>query len=74
MIVFKYICFVVAMIATGLFINNVIVDLARIFTWQGALHTSDENKESKDDSASFASFRVIMILIMAFTWGVVFVL
>ena len=74
MIVLKYICFVVAMIATGMYINNIIVDLARIFTWQGTLHTDEENKESKDDSASYASFRFIMTLIMAFTWGVVFIL
>ena len=74
MVVFKYICFVLAVIATGLYINNLVVDLTRIFTWENTYHTGEEAEKSKEDSANFAGFRFILSIIMGLTWGVVFML
>lgn len=73
MVLFKYICFVLAIVATGLYINNIIVDLTRIFTWENTIHTGEDAEQSKEDSANFAGFRFILSIIMGLTWGVVFI-
>lgn len=74
MVVFKYICFVIAVIATCFYINNLVVDLSRITTWQNYYHTDEENKESQKDADRYASFRFILSIIMGLTWGVVVIL
>ncbi len=62
------------MIATGLYLNNILIDLARIFGWGSAFHTSEESKEAQDEAVTFANFRFVMSIIMGVTWGVVFIL
>ena len=74
MTAFKFICFVIAVIATCFYINNIIVDLSRITTWQDYYRTNEENKEYQNDADKYATFRFILSIIMGLTWGVVFIL
>ena len=61
------------MICTGLYINNFIADFTQIFTWRNTFAL--EGKDApKDESATFANMRFILSIIMAVTWGVVFIL
>ena len=73
MIILKYICFVIAVVCTGLYINNFIADFTQILTWRNtfAIEGKDANK---DESAEFATARFVLSIIMAITWGVVFIL
>ena len=61
------------MICTGLYVNNFIADFTQIFTWRNTF-ALDGKEPPKDESAAFASMRFILSIIMALTWGVVFIL
>lgn len=73
MLVLKYICFVIAVIATCLFISNLAVDITSMFSWRKT--EEDDTKENGNKiSDEYAIARFIMSLIMGLTWGVVAIL
>jgi hypothetical protein len=72
MLILKYICFVVALITTGLYLNNYIADITNVLTWRTSIGGEQQNPE--EQAAKFASMRFILSIIMALTWGVVFIL
>lgn len=73
MLILKYICFVVAVITTGLYLNNYVADFTNILTWRtsiGAPETENPNEQAE----KYAGMRFVLSIIMALTWGVVFIL
>jgi len=64
MIVLKYICAVIALLATLIFVSNIITNISSppIFTEDG-----------KDASNNYAALRLILAIIMSLTWPVLFI-
>ena len=73
MVVLKYICFVIAVVCSLLYLNNLIVDNNRVNAFR-EMFSSDNDSNFDQDSATFANFRFILSIIMGLTWGVVFIL
>lgn len=74
MFVLKYICFIIAVVATGLYVNNLIVDVTRALTWGKTVRFGSDEAEQgrKDEPDNYTMFRFVLSIIMALTWGVVF--
>ena len=74
MFVLKYICFIIAFVATGLYINNLVVDVTRALTWSKTVMfgSKDAEKGRQDEPDNYTMFRFVLSIIMAFAWGVVF--
>ena len=74
MFVVKYICFIIAFVTTGLYINNLIVDVTRTVTWSKTVRFGSTEAEEgrKEEPDNYAMFRFGLSIIMALTWGVVF--
>lgn len=63
MLVLKYICAVIALLSTLIFISNIITNLSTP-TWV----------DSKDDKTNnYAALRLILALIMSITWPILFI-
>lgn len=62
MLVLKYICAIIALLSTLIFISNIITNLST--PWSG-----DEN----DKTNNYAALRLILALIMSVTWPVLFI-
>lgn len=62
MLVLKYICAIIALLSTLIFISNIITNLST--PW-----SSDEN----DKTNNYAALRLILALIMSVTWPVLFI-
>lgn len=75
MIVLKYICFVIAVVATLLYVNNLIADFNRVNNFRGMFSGDEKEGENYEQVAeTFANLRFILSIIMGVTWGVVFIL
>jgi len=74
MFTLKYICFVIAFVATGLYLNNLVVDFTRAITWSKTVRFGSEDAEKgrKEEPDDYTMFRFVLSIIMALTWGVVF--
>ena len=73
MFVLKYICFIVAFVTTGLYLNNLVVDFTRAMTWGRTLSFNSNSEEGrKEEPDNYTMFRFVLSIIMALTWGVVF--
>lgn len=74
MFILKYICFVIAVVTTGLYINNLVVDFVRAMTWtKRVTFGSDEAEKGRtEEPDDYTMFRFVLSIIMALTWGVVF--
>ena len=65
--VVKYICFVIAIMSTLLFISDIIVDMS-----SGPFAPPDKNGTSS--AMKHAAIRLILSIIMSLTWPLVFLL
>lgn len=63
MLVLKYICFVIAIFSTLLFISNFATSLS---------DGSKFDEKGKENTYKFAAFRLILATIMSLTWPVIF--
>lgn len=74
MFVLKYICFIIAVVTTGLYINNLIVDFTRAMTWGKTVTFGSEEAEKgrQQEPDDYTMFRFALSIIMGITWGVVF--
>ena len=72
----KFICFVIAVITTSLYLNNIVVDFTRAMTWGKSFNMAPEEKENgrQAEPDAYALFRFVLSIIMGITWGVVFIL
>lgn len=73
MVVLKFICFVIAVVCTLLYINNLVADNIRVNNFR-EMFSSDNNGDFDKESEAFANMRFILSIIMGVTWGVVFIL
>lgn len=75
MVVFKFICFIIAFVATGLYINNLVVDITRALTWGRTVKfgSPESEKGRVDEADNYTMFRFVLSIIMALAWGVVFI-
>ena len=64
MLVLKYICAVIALLSTLIFICNIITTLAN----SQMIDTGQNNNVS-----NYATLRLILILIMSITWPILFI-
>lgn len=75
MIVLKYICFVIAVVCTLLYVNNILADFNRVNNFREMFSTDVKEGEDYEQVAeTFANMRFILSIIMGLTWGVVFIL
>lgn len=65
----KYIIFVIAIVSTLLFINSIISSLV-----SGPSVFFTDEKQQEDSIMKVAGIRFLLILIMGFTWPLVFLL
>lgn len=74
MFILKYICFIIAVVTTGLYINNLVVDIVRALTWSKTVKFgSDEAEQGRQQEPdNYTMFRFVLSIIMALTWGIVF--
>lgn len=68
MLILKYICAVIAIISTLLYINSVISDIVMPPSLKALELNISEEQVTKNSSA----FRFILSIIMGFTWPVLF--
>lgn len=68
MLILKYICAVIAIISTLLYINSMVSDIVMPPSLRALEFNSDEEQIIKNSSA----FRFILTIIMAITWPVLF--
>jgi len=62
MLVLKYICAVIALLSTLIFISNIITNLS-----------TPSFGTDKDNTNNYAALRLILALIMSLTWPVLFI-
>ena len=66
----KFICAVVAIFATGLFVNNLYVDMNESLMSRSALVSGSK----ENNSNIYVVFRLVVLLVMAIAWGGVILL
>ena len=71
--ILKYICCVVAIFSTCLYISNIITDINATTSWKNNLQFGD-SKDIDNTTTFFAKFRLILSIIMSLSWGAVIML
>lgn len=64
MLVLKYICAVIALLSTLIFISNIISNISANSSWSA---------KEDDKTNNFAALRLILALIMSITWPILFI-
>lgn len=72
--ILKYICCVVAIFTTCLYISNIITDISLSSDWRNNLQLNSDSNDMDAKSKFFATFRLILSIIMALSWGGVIML
>ncbi len=73
-ITLKYICCVVAIFTTCLYISNIITDINATNSWKNNFQVLDKEKDINNATTFFAKFRLILSVIMGLSWGGVIML
>lgn len=73
MLILKYICVVIAIVSTCLYISNTIADIGSAITWRTSLTLQGEPNVN-DMAKTYAIVRIILSVIMGLSWGAVVVL
>lgn len=75
MVTLKYFCTVIAVIATCLYVSNIITDVGSALTWRTSLTLDGEDPTYNEDiSKTYSLFRLILSIIMGLSWGAVLVI
>ncbi len=73
-VILKYICCVVAIFTTCLYISNIITDINATNSWKNNFQLLDNEKDLNNATTFFAKFRLILSIIMGLSWGGVIML
>jgi len=73
-VILKYICCVVAIFTTCLYISNIVTDINATNSWKNNFQVLDKEKDINNATTFFAKFRLILSVIMGLSWGGVIML
>lgn len=74
MIFLKFICAAIAIIATCLYISNIVFDITSSLTWRTSLSLDEDPVYSKEIGENYSNIRIILAIVMGLAWAGVIVL